>query len=182
MAAWSIQDGRAASPFREWKLKTPINKTLKISQIYPDSPASRLNSFPEKQLRSENFEPLRSSSEAPVALEERKQFYSALRDGFVHSLSLKSQPPPDKFSPISQPGAPSPKLVNCHRRVVSNSGTPKIGKSYHRYRPYSIHDYKNLVIPISGGLGPSDVGSEVWKLKKEKEERRLRYYARLRRS
>lgn len=174
-------DAKLQSPYYEqWKYDSPISKSLKYSQIHPDSPAALpSNIWLPKQIR--HFEgAVRSKSEIPDALQDRKQFYAALRYGFEHSLALNSRTVSTSNSlnfPLPlQTDSPKAVLVNRQTKRATEKPTHPSIKQNSRYKPYSISDYKSLVVPVQRGLGPSAVGTSEWKLRKAKMER-VRMYS-----
>lgn len=154
-----------------WILDTPIDKSLKCSQVYPDSPFKRPKSKmagpSSQQLHEQHVPTNRSFSSSENALKMRKSQYRAVRLSFDSTKSIRKQ--------SSDKSGSFPETAYHNQSLDFNA---KVSEKSHRYsqrevtkspdfswEPYSILDYKNLVLPRLGGLGPSHIASN---------ERRLR--------
>ncbi|OMJ84732.1 hypothetical protein SteCoe_14123 [Stentor coeruleus] len=76
-----------------------------------------------------------------------------------------------------QPQSANPYKI-IEKRGHSNIYTKQYSKAIGEYKPYTLQDYQNIKSNKYyelGGLGPSNIGSEDWKLKKEMFEKRVSY-------
>ncbi|OMJ96043.1 hypothetical protein SteCoe_425 [Stentor coeruleus] len=68
--------------------------------------------------------------------------------------------------------------LNTDQQTRTEMPTQQSFKNFGEFKPYTLQDYKTIKSDKYyelGGLGPSNIGSEEWKKKKEMFEKRLSY-------
>mmetsp|Transcript_13526 Transcript_13526/g.25465 ORF Transcript_13526/g.25465 Transcript_13526/m.25465 type:complete len:190 (-) Transcript_13526:61-630(-) len=184
MVTWHKQDGQLELPFLSWKFDSPINKNLKSNQIYNDSPASLPQSLTGIRQRLPFDVPtrsLRSNSETPRLPHGKKSFAKAIRSAFLNSLTIKTQTPSalaDYTFDLPEVNRSVSGAAHQSRRYTKAPFNPSEKRESSRFKPYSLHDYRNLALPKTGGLG-SQVGSADWKARRAKIERIKTYNVQL---